>query len=81
MIYSYRLFKASLFGSAVLPELVKGGYEVTLLSRSEKPHEDLPSTVRLVIVDYNDTASLTNALKGQDAVVSTVGMRVFLVRS
>lgn len=63
-----------LFGSAVLPELVKGGYEVTLLSRSEKPNEDLPSTVRLVAVDYNDIASLTNALKGQDAVVSTVGM-------
>lgn len=63
-----------LFGSVVLSELVKGGYEVTLLSRSEKPDESLPADVRRITVDYNDKQSLANALHGQDAVVSTVGM-------
>lgn len=61
-----------LLGSAVLPELVKGGFEVTLLSRSEKTDEDLPADVRRITADYNDKQSLVKALNGQDAVVSTV---------
>ncbi|KAG6355084.1 hypothetical protein INS49_004165 [Diaporthe citri] len=42
--------------------------------RSEKTDESLPANVRRVAVDYSDTPSLANALKGQDVVVSTVGM-------
>lgn len=47
---------------------------MTVLSRSEKKDEDLPANVRLVAVDYSDASSLANALKGQDVVVSTVGI-------
>jgi hypothetical protein len=61
-----------LLGSAVLPELAKGGFEVTILSRSEKTNDDLPPNVRRLTVDYDDKQSLVDALKGQDAVVSTV---------
>ncbi|RSL86401.1 hypothetical protein CEP52_015826 [Fusarium oligoseptatum] len=68
------LIGKGLFGSAVLSELVTGGFEVTLLSRSEKPDEVLPDGVRRVVVDYNDVESLTKVLTGQDAVVSTVSV-------
>lgn len=67
-------FQKGLFGSAVLPELLKGGYQVTLLSRSDKSDDDLPASVRRVTADYNDAASLESALQGQDAVVSTVAI-------
>lgn len=53
---------------------MKAGYEVTLLSRSEKTDEELPASVRRVAVDYNDKQSLVNALTGQNAVVSTVSV-------
>ncbi|KAG8162222.1 hypothetical protein KVR01_007987 [Diaporthe batatas] len=59
-------------GSAVLSELVKGGFEVTVLGRSRKTEEDLPAHVRVLAVDYADKQSLVKALSGQDAVVSTV---------
>lgn len=63
-----------LFGSVVLSELASAGFEVTLLSRSEKPDEVLPDGVRRVVADYGDVDSLAKVLSGQDAIVSTVGM-------
>ncbi|RSL57035.1 hypothetical protein CEP53_006593 [Fusarium sp. AF-6] len=71
------LIGKGLFGSAVLSELVTGGFEVTLLSRSEKPDE-VPEGVRRVVVDYNDVESLTKVLSGQDAVISTVAVEAIL---
>lgn len=69
---SANVVQKGLLGSAVLSELVKGGFEVTLLSRSNKTDEDLPPNVRRLAVDYNNKQSLVDALNGQDAVVSTV---------
>ncbi|EEU34750.1 uncharacterized protein NECHADRAFT_82383 [Fusarium vanettenii 77-13-4] len=66
------LIGKGLFGSVVLSELASAGFEVTLLSRSEKPDEVLPGGVRRVVVDYNDRESLAKTLSGQDAVVSTI---------
>lgn len=55
-----------------MEELVRAGFTVTLLSRdASKP---LPAGVAAVkAVDYSSVASLTAALAGQDAVVSTIG--------
>ncbi|KAH8767206.1 hypothetical protein F5883DRAFT_459542 [Diaporthe sp. PMI_573] len=69
------LIGKGLLGSAVLDELVKGGFEVTVLGRSKKADGELPPNVRSVAVDYNDKQSLINAMKGQDAVVSTVNLQ------
>lgn len=68
------------FGSAVLPELLKAGFEVTVLSRSDKSNEDHPPNVRRITVDYNDKQRLVEALKGQDAVVSTVSGEALLAQ-
>lgn len=57
---------------------MKGGYDVTLLSRSEKTDEELPANIRRITADYNDKTSLVNALKGQHAVVSTVSVEAIL---
>lgn len=51
---------------------------MTLLSRSEKTDDDIPANVRRVAVDYNDNQSLVNALRAQDAVVSTTSMEATL---
>lgn len=45
---------------------------MTVLVRSTSKATFL-SSVKTITVDYNDVASLTSALRGQDAVVSTVG--------
>ncbi|KAK6215222.1 hypothetical protein QIS74_08241 [Colletotrichum tabaci] len=54
-------------GERIYDELVNAGYDVTVLSRLNPKNED---NVR--IVDYESTESLTEALRGQDAVISTV---------
>ncbi|KAJ0302566.1 hypothetical protein COL5a_001509 [Colletotrichum fioriniae] len=54
-------------GEKIYDELVNAGYDVTVLSRSNP--EDAPN-VR--VVDYTSTESLTEALRGQDAVVSAI---------
>ncbi|KAJ4169184.1 hypothetical protein NW754_011118 [Fusarium falciforme] len=72
------LIGKGLFGSVVLSELASAGFEVTLLSRSEKPDEVLPDGVRRVVADYNDVDSLAKVLSGQDAVVSTVAAEAAL---
>ncbi|KAF4974895.1 hypothetical protein FZEAL_8261 [Fusarium zealandicum] len=59
-----------MLGSAVLGQLLKAGFDVTILSRSNK--ED-PTGAAVAQVDYSSIDSLTAALRGQDAVVSTVG--------
>ncbi|KAJ4204562.1 hypothetical protein NW759_014899 [Fusarium solani] len=72
------LIGKGLFGSVVLSELASAGFEVTLLSRSEKPDEVLPDGIRRVVADYSDVESLAKVLSGQDAVVSTVATEASL---
>ncbi|KAH7061733.1 hypothetical protein BKA63DRAFT_573442 [Paraphoma chrysanthemicola] len=59
-------------GSAVLAALIDAGFTVQLLSRSSTV-SNVPTTVKVVQVDYTSLSDLTTALRGQDAVVSTVG--------
>ncbi|PSN74848.1 NAD(P)-binding protein [Corynespora cassiicola Philippines] len=68
------LIGKGLLGSFVLPALVDAGFTVTLLGRSEKSKQGLPSGAKFQVVDYTSIDSLEAAFRGQDAVVSTVGM-------
>jgi nucleoside-diphosphate-sugar epimerase len=58
-------------GRHVLKALVDANFQVTVLTRSEKPgaHD---ARVRVVKVDFTSVESLTAALQGVDGVVSTV---------
>ncbi|EIN12867.1 NAD(P)-binding protein [Punctularia strigosozonata HHB-11173 SS5] len=64
-------------GTGVLgPFLVQGlaasGMDITVLTRKESV-SGLPAAVSIRTVDYDSVESLTAALQGQDAVVSTLG--------
>ncbi|KAG0646468.1 Oxidoreductase BOA1 [Hyphodiscus hymeniophilus] len=60
-------------GEPVLDAIVKSGkFSVTVLARSASKAA-FPSSVKVATVDYSDVASLTEAFRGNDAVVSTVG--------
>lgn len=57
----------------MLNAIVKSGkFNVTVLVRSTSK-ASFPSSVKIVEVDFTSVNSLTDALKGQDALVSTVG--------
>jgi putative NADH-flavin reductase len=59
-------------GSVILKELLKSGlFEITVLTRESSTHK-FPEEVNIVRVDYTNLESLTKALEGQDALVSTV---------
>ena len=58
-------------GPAVLDTLLSAGFQVTVLTRQTSGH-DLPSSVAVEQVDYSSLDSLTSALQGQDAIVSTL---------
>ncbi|KAF7904736.1 hypothetical protein EAF00_002070 [Botryotinia globosa] len=58
-------------GPAILDQLIKAGFQVTVLTRQSSTHK-FPSPVTVKEVDYDSLESLTNALTGQDAVVSTL---------
>ncbi|KAI0452606.1 hypothetical protein F5B21DRAFT_331762 [Xylaria acuta] len=60
-------------GPAILEQLLKAGFKVTVLTRQGSTHE-LPASVTVKAVDYDSVESLTAALQGQDAVVSTLGI-------
>jgi uncharacterized protein YbjT (DUF2867 family) len=59
-------------GSVVLDELLKTGFAVTVLTRSAPSLGNIPDGVQVLEVDYTSQDSLQAALKGHDAVVSTV---------
>ncbi|KAF3766967.1 NAD(P)-binding protein [Cryphonectria parasitica EP155] len=59
-------------GSAVLPVLVEAGFEVIALVRTPGKITNLPSNAHEVVVDFDSPDALASALKGQDAVVSTL---------
>ncbi|EEP76189.1 predicted protein [Uncinocarpus reesii 1704] len=58
-------------GPAILEQLLNAGFQVTVLTREGSTHT-FPSSVKVAPVDYNSVASLTEALRGQDAVISTL---------
>ncbi|KAH8658341.1 NmrA-like family protein [Xylariales sp. PMI_506] len=68
---------SGLIGSIVLSALLEAKlYEVTVLSRSSSD-ATFPEGVRVVKVSYSDSTGLVEALRGQDAVISTVGATGF----
>ncbi|KAI0112169.1 hypothetical protein GGR51DRAFT_508354 [Nemania sp. FL0031] len=60
-------------GPVILEQLLKAGFSVTVLTRQDSVHE-FPESVQVKRVDYDSVDSLTDALQGQDAVVSTLGL-------
>ncbi|KAI0380277.1 NAD(P)-binding protein [Hypomontagnella monticulosa] len=58
-------------GKEVVKELLKAGFKVTAFAR-ENSTATFPSDVIVKKVDYQSVESLTAALEGQDAVVSTI---------
>ncbi|KAL6799327.1 NAD(P)-binding protein [Trichoderma sp. SZMC 28013] len=59
-------------GSYVLKALLQANFNVTVLTRSQKPGA-YDSKITVVEVDFTSVSSLTSALQNQDAIVSTVG--------
>ncbi|KAI0827507.1 NAD(P)-binding protein [Hypoxylon sp. FL0890] len=58
-------------GREVVQELLKAGFTVTAFSREDST-ANFPSNVKSRKVNYQSVESLTSALEGQDAVVSTI---------
>ena len=58
-------------GPAILDQLLAVDFTVTILTRAESK-STFPSGVKVVPVDYDSLDSLTSALKGHDAFVSTL---------
>ncbi|KAK8021339.1 NAD(P)-binding protein [Apiospora arundinis] len=58
-------------GPAILDQLLAAGFQVKVLTRQSSNHK-FPSSVEVAPVDYDSLDSLVAALKGQDAVVSTL---------
>ncbi|KAI1207829.1 NAD(P)-binding protein [Annulohypoxylon truncatum] len=58
-------------GEAVLEQLLKAGFDVTVLTRKDSTHT-FPSDVTVKPVDYTSQDSLVDALQGQDAVVAAL---------
>ncbi|KAK6841522.1 hypothetical protein PG987_002382 [Apiospora arundinis] len=58
-------------GPAILDQLLAAGFQVKVLTRQSSNHK-FPSSVEVAPVSYDSLDSLVAALKGQDAVVSTL---------
>jgi uncharacterized protein YbjT (DUF2867 family) len=63
-------------GRGFLQALLDADFEVTVLTRAGS-NTTFPSSVKTVNVDYTSIANLTEALKGQDALVSNLGAAAF----
>ncbi|KAH8714149.1 NmrA-like family protein [Ilyonectria robusta] len=59
-------------GSAILEQLIDGGFAVTVFTRDKKSIQGVPAGAEVAEVDYASAASLENALRGQDVAISTV---------
>ncbi|KAK0854797.1 hypothetical protein LTR03_002231 [Friedmanniomyces endolithicus] len=59
-------------GAPVLQTLVDQHFDVTVFTRASSNHS-FPSNVHVANVNYEDVASMTKALQGQDALISTIG--------
>ena len=71
---------AGALGEPTLNALVKSSFNVTVLARSTTKGT-FPPSVKTVTIDYEDVASITEALRGQDAVVSTVASEAILAQT
>ncbi|OLN87445.1 Pinoresinol reductase 1-like protein 3 [Colletotrichum chlorophyti] len=63
-------------GPGIISGLLAGGFELTAISRTESS-ATFPAEVAVKKIDVNSVEAVTEALKGQDAVVSTVGTAGF----
>ncbi|KAJ5718378.1 NAD(P)-binding protein [Penicillium malachiteum] len=57
-------------GLSIVNQLIKNGFEVTILTRDSS--QKFPPGIRVCRVDYNSSESLVSALSGQSAVVSAL---------
>lgn len=62
---------SGLLGTPVLHALLNAGFTVTVLTRRSST-ATFPSTAKVIRVDYENLADLTQALQSQDALVSTL---------
>ncbi|KAJ5598724.1 hypothetical protein N7537_008808 [Penicillium hordei] len=72
------LIGKGLLGTAVLEQLSKSSFDVTVLSRDPSSLSGLPSGVSTSAVDYSSIDSLVSALQNQDVVVATLGAAAIL---
>ncbi|KAK9575912.1 hypothetical protein V6Z93_010601 [Aspergillus fumigatus] len=79
-IQKVALLGKGFLASAVLDQLVKAGFDVTVLTRSRSSIQGVPAGVAVLEVDYTSTDSLEHALRGHDAVVSTVNSAVYMIQ-
>ena len=70
-IRSVAVAGAGNLGQILIKELLDAGFSVTVLTRSDST-KTFDARVKVAKVDYNDVASLTDALRGHDALVSTI---------
>lgn len=71
-ITPYVILGSGQLGLALLDELVAQGKAVTLVNRSGKVNEPLPSSVPLVQADMSDPAAVTRVSQGAEVVFTTV---------
>ncbi|GFF56620.1 hypothetical protein IFM61392_06607 [Aspergillus lentulus] len=79
-IQKVALLGKGFLGSAVLDQLIKSGFSVTVLTRSRSSIQEVPAGVEVVEVDYASADSLEQALRGHDAVVSTINSAAFMIQ-
>ena len=64
-------------GGPVLKALIESGdFSITVLTRAGSK-STYPSTVKVTVVDFESVDSLTAAFKGQNAVISTIGVSYY----
>ncbi|GFG16747.1 isoflavone reductase-like protein [Aspergillus udagawae] len=80
VIQNVALLGKGFLGSAVLDQLVKAGFSVTVLTRSRSSIQGVPTGVEVTEVDYASADSLEHALRGHDAVVSTISPAGFMIQ-
>ncbi|OHF02146.1 hypothetical protein CORC01_02426 [Colletotrichum orchidophilum] len=66
------LLGKGLLGTALVSELSKAGFIVTVFGRSESAKEGLPAGIDFKTIDYSSTDTVATAVQGQDVIVSTV---------
>lgn len=60
-------------GRHVTAQAVEDGHSVTAFTRSGRPPEGAPASVRIVTGDVRDAEAVANAVAGQDAVICVLG--------
>ncbi|KAM5353827.1 hypothetical protein ACJ41O_000477 [Fusarium nematophilum] len=69
-----------LLGSAVLDQLLKAGFDVTVLSRNPSTSKEATTGAPIIQADYSSAEALAPSLRGFDAVVATVTTAAVLVQ-